>query len=177
MKKLISIILMFAMLLSVFVLSSCGDENLPENEDITNEGITNKLYYNKIKFYQGAYAKGEPYYVCPTSRDELVEYLKQHKWFWYGCDNCRKNICFGSENKIPLEYMVALNVPFKYIPNESPDGVKETSYGVQVLNIVEIDYGADVDIELLAECIENMVQSGKVKSIEFFDHVHGHPEG
>ena len=163
MKKFISIILMFAMLLSVFVLSSCGDENVPVDENITNE-----VDYSKIIFDDNRNAV----YVSPTSREELIAYLKQHKWFWYGCDDCRTNICFGSENKIPLEYMVALNVPFKYIPNESPDGVKETSYGVQVLNRVVIEYGVDVDIELLAECIEKMVQSGKVKSIIFLEHAH-----
>jgi hypothetical protein len=166
MKKFISIILTLTLLLSCCLLSSCGDGNVPVDEAITNE-----VDYSKIIFYTKTIVNGELEYVSPKNREELVGYLRLHKWVWYGCDACRINICFGSENKIPLEYMVALNVPFEYIPNEEPDGVKDTR-----LNVVEIKYGAYVDMEALAECIEKMVQSGKVESITFDYHLHASNE-
>ena len=165
MKKIISIILALTLLLSCCLLSSCGNGNVPVDEAITNE-----VDYSKIIFYTKTIVNGELEYVSPKNREELVGYLRLHKWVWYGCDACRTNICFGSENKLPLEYMVALNVPFEYIPNEEPDGVEEIRYGVKILNYVEIKYGADIDVEALAECIEKMVQSGKVESIIFTDH-------
>ena len=171
MKKLISILITLTLLLSCCLLSSCRDENVPVDEAITNE-----VDYSKIIFYTKQIVNGELEYVSPKNREELVGYLRLHKWVWYGCDACRINICFGSENKIPLEYMVALNVPFEYIPNEEPDGAEEIRYRVKKLNYVEIKYGAYVDMEALAECIEKMVQSGKVKSITFDYHLHASNE-
>lgn len=163
MKKIISLLLALILLLSCCLLSSCNDGNT----DTVGE-----IDYSRIKFERS----NGPSPLMPKNREEFIEYLRTHQNFWYGCDECRSNMRFESENKIPLKELGELNIPFEYCPNEEPDGVAEDRYGAKILNSVEIKYGAEVDIEAFADCIEHMIQSGKVKSITFVYHAHAADE-